>query len=113
MEKNFGRGAKGRDLLGRDGVEDVDLPLVHERQLLRRRAQERLRRRGLHRAVAGGAIVRRGIAAVRRGLRRHRLGIGRWRWAADASQRGAEVGGEKKRAPFARTCGGWVGGAHV
>ena len=73
-----------RDLLGRDGVEDVDVALVHQRELLRRRAHQRLRRRrrgGVAPAGSGGAIRQGwpGIVVVRRGLRRHRLGIGRWR----------------------------------
>ena len=93
-------GCKRRDLLGRDGVEDVDVALVHHRELLRRRAHQRLRRRrrgGVAPAGSGGAIRRGwpGIVVVRRGLRRHRLGIGRWRCA--------DGGG---RARFERTCGG-------
>ena len=79
-------GCKRRELLGRDGVEDVDVALVHHRELLRRRAHQRLRRRrrgGVAPAGSGGAIRRGwpGIVVVRRGLRRHRLGIGRWRCA--------------------------------
>lgn len=78
------QGCKRRDLLGRDGVEDVDVALVHQRELLRRRAHQRLRRRrrgGITADAGGGAIRQRwpGIVVVRRGLRRHRLGIGRWR----------------------------------
>jgi hypothetical protein len=93
-------GCKRRDLLGRDGVEDVDVALVHHRELLRRRAHQRLRRRrrgGVAPAGSGGAIRRGwpGIVVVRRGLRRHRLGIGRWRCAD---------GGGRTREP--RTCDG-------
>lgn len=77
---------KERDLLRRDGVEDVDLPLVHQRQLLRRRAQERLRRRRVF--VVAGSDGRGMIVAVGRGLRRHRLGIGRSEWAG-TRERGA------------------------